>query len=88
MTRDDGLRHADCLGEDLLRDPCGFILTRTESRLAFGNGRALLMFEANLPRVFAIGVIRSGSSKRVVLAADAGASAAAMVHEYQGFAAP
>ena len=53
------------------------------ARLASGNGRSLLMFETNLPRVFAIGVIRSSSSKRVTSAADAGASAAAMVHEYQ-----
>lgn len=31
MTTDDGLRHANCLGEEQQRDPCGFILTRTES---------------------------------------------------------
>jgi thioredoxin reductase len=41
------------------------------------------MSATNLPRVSAIGDIRSGSSERVTLAADAGASAAAVVHKHQ-----
>ena len=79
------LPHTDCLGEEVLRDPWGFILTGNEliaARPPAAGERAPLMFETSLPGVFAIGDVRSGSIKRVASAVGAGAIAVTMAHEY------
>jgi thioredoxin reductase (NADPH) len=78
--------HTDYLGENVLRDDWGFILTGPD--LAHSpaapslDGRSPLMFETSLAGVFAIGDVRRGSVKRVASAVGAGAMAVAMVHEY------
>ncbi len=75
--------HTDCLGEEVLRDRWGFILTGADlDPAASPDGRAPLMFETSLPGVFAIGDVRHGSVKRVAAAVGAGAIVVALVHEY------
>src|SRR5258708_15929657 len=44
-------------------------------------GRTPLPFETNVPGVFAVGDVRSGSMKRIAAATRAGASAIASVHK-------
>jgi thioredoxin reductase (NADPH) len=46
-----------------------------------GLGRRPLPFETSMPRVFAVGDVRSGSMKRVAAATGEGASAIASVHK-------
>ena len=75
----------DYLGEQVLRDRWGFILTGSDltgDAAGRHEGRAPLMFETSLPGVFAIGDVRHGSVKRVASAVGAGAMVVAMVHEY------
>jgi thioredoxin reductase (NADPH) len=43
-------------------------------------GRAPLSFETNVPGIFAVGDVRSGSMKRVAAAVGEGASAIRSVH--------
>lgn len=78
--------HTDYLGEEVRRDPWGFILTGPDLAESGWTppvgGRTPLMFETSLPGVFAIGDVRHGSVKRVAAAVGAGAIAVAMVHEY------
>ena len=77
--------HSDCLGEEVIRDQWGFILTNPELAAQHPeavDGRAPLMFETSLPGVFAIGDVRHGSVKRVASAVGAGAIVVAMAHEY------
>jgi thioredoxin reductase (NADPH) len=76
--------HTDYLGESVLRDDWGFVLTGPDlpHAAAAPTGRRPLMFETSLPGVFAIGDVRHGSVKRVASAVGAGAMAVAMVHEY------
>jgi thioredoxin reductase (NADPH) len=65
----------------------GFI--RTDSQLSRADlgpawaelGRTPLPFETSVPRVFAVGDVRSGSMKRVAAATGEGASAIASVHK-------
>ena len=75
----------DYLGEQVLRDRWGFILTGSDltgDAAGRHEGRTPLMFETSLPGVFAIGDVRHGSVKRVASAVGAGAMVVAMVHEY------
>ncbi len=77
--------HTDCLGEEVVRDRWGFILTGPDLAAqspSSVDGRSPLMFETSLPGVFAIGDVRHGSIKRVASAVGAGAIVVAMVHEY------
>jgi thioredoxin reductase (NADPH) len=77
--------HTDYLGEHVLRDDWGFVLTGPDLAQVdtpMLDGRAPLLFETSLPGVFAIGDVRRGSVKRVASAVGAGAMAVAMVHEY------
>jgi thioredoxin reductase (NADPH) len=60
-------------GTGIALDPKGFIVTGA-------NGRGPL--ETNLPGVFAIGDVRSGSTKRVAAAVGEGAQAVAALHAY------
>ncbi|WP_143044179.1 FAD-dependent oxidoreductase [Nonomuraea jiangxiensis] len=56
----------------------GFVLT--DSRLPAGSSGTRLPFQTSAPRVFAIGDLRSGSTKRVATAVGDGASAVSSVH--------
>ena len=63
----------DWLGEAVARDDKGFILTGA----AAGSDNLL---ETSLPRVFAAGDVRSGSTKRCATAVGEGAMASQFVH--------
>jgi thioredoxin reductase (NADPH) len=51
-------------------------------------GRAPLPFETSYPGLFAVGDIRSGSTKRVATAVGEGSAAVRSVHEYLAFNRP
>jgi thioredoxin reductase (NADPH) len=70
----------------------GFVLTDTalgeehlDERWA-SLGRRPLSFETNFPGLFAVGDLRSGSTKRVAAAVGEGSAAVRSVHEYLAFA--
>jgi thioredoxin reductase (NADPH) len=63
-------------GAGVALDPRGFVLTGNEAR---GSGRPL---ETNVPGVFAIGDVRSGSVKRVAAAVGEGAQVVAALHAF------
>ncbi|MGJ6962146.1 FAD-dependent oxidoreductase [Streptosporangium sp. G11] len=56
----------------------GFVLT--DVQLPAGSAGPLLPFQTSAPRVFAVGDIRSGSTKRVARAVGDGASAVSSIH--------
>jgi thioredoxin reductase (NADPH) len=76
------------LKECLAMDSKGFILTGRDlelpgeivAPLPWPLARAPLMLESSLPRVFAVGDVRSGSVKRVASAVSEGAIAVSLVH--------
>ena len=76
--------HTEWLAGTVLRDRQGFILTgrRAQGELALSIGREPTRFETNIPGVFAVGDVRSGSVKRVASAVGEGAAAVAEIHEY------
>ncbi|MBN9025870.1 MAG: thioredoxin reductase, partial [Rhizobiales bacterium] len=63
------------------RDEHGFVLTGTavQGRPASPK-RAAFPLEASIPRVFAIGDVRSGSTKRIAAAVGEGAAVVAQIH--------
>jgi thioredoxin reductase (NADPH) len=63
-------------GSGLMLDPKGFVLTGPDA----GSSRRQL--ETSRPGVFAIGDVRSGSTKRVAAAVGEGAQVVAAVHRY------
>jgi thioredoxin reductase (NADPH) len=63
-------------GSGVALDPRGFVLTGTE---AGGNSRGM---ETSCTGIFAIGDVRSGSTKRVAAAVGEGAQVVAAVHRY------
>jgi thioredoxin reductase (NADPH) len=73
-------------------DDRGFVLTDRALRDEHLDGRweALnrrpLPFETSYPGLFAVGDVRSGSTKRVAAAVGEGSAAVGAVHEYLGFA--
>ena len=76
----------DWLGDCVVRDEKGFIktgsdLTPEELQAAgWPLRRSPYILETSLPRVFAVGDVRSGSMKRVASAVGEGAAAIALVH--------
>jgi thioredoxin reductase (NADPH) len=68
------------LGEDVLLDRDGFVLTDRQLPLSGGRPGAL-PFETSVPGVFAAGDVRHGSMKRVAAAVGEGSSAVRSVHE-------
>ncbi|MFD1545893.1 FAD-dependent oxidoreductase [Nonomuraea guangzhouensis] len=60
------------------KDDDGFVLT--DSRLPTRSSSTPLPFETSAPRVFAVGDLRSGSTKRVASAVGDGAGAVSSVH--------
>jgi thioredoxin reductase (NADPH) len=78
----------DWLGEDVVRDPRGFVLTGAD---LVSDGRRPPGWtlhrdphhlESSLPGVFAAGDVRAESLKRVASAVGEGAAAVALVHRY------
>jgi thioredoxin reductase (NADPH) len=68
------------------RDAHGFVLTGNAcARL--GSGGSSTPLESNLPGVFAVGDVRSGSVKRVGAAIGEGAAVVALIHQYLTVAA-
>ena len=62
-------------------DSKGFVVTGAlGAQSEAGPGRAPLPLETNLPGVFAIGDVRSGSTKRVAAAVGEGAAVVAQIH--------
>ena len=78
----------------LALDDKGFVLTDrslTEDRLDgpwADLGRRPLPFETSRPGLFAVGDLRSGSTKRVATAVGEGSAAVRSVHDYLAFAQP
>ncbi|MEV4629878.1 FAD-dependent oxidoreductase [Micromonospora sp. NPDC049523] len=62
----------------VVKDENGFVLT--DGRLPAGAYAAPLPFQTSAPRVFAVGDLRAGSTKRVATAVGEGASAVSSVH--------
>lgn len=69
--------HTDWLPEAVARDDHGFILTGRE---VAERTRPPLPYETSLPGVFAVGDVRSGSSKRLASAVGEGAAAVTSIH--------
>ena len=65
-------------------DEKGYILTGPRSE---NDTAAHLPLQTSLPRVFAIGDVRSGSTKRVASAVGEGAAVVAQIHSVLGAAA-
>ena len=63
-------------------DDKGYILTGVSP--ADAPGPAPLPLQTSLPRVFAIGDVRSGSTKRVASAVGEGAAVVAQIHSMLG----
>lgn len=68
-------------GSGVARDGNGFVLTGKACAIAAPNGGAALL-ESNIPGVFAVGDVRSGSVKRVGAAIGEGAAVVALIHQY------
>ncbi|MDB5460846.1 MAG: Cyclic nucleotide-regulated FAD-dependent pyridine nucleotide-disulfide oxidoreductase [Caulobacteraceae bacterium] len=67
-------------GCDAAIDARGFLLTGAEARP--GTTQAILPLQTSLDGVFAIGDVRSGSTKRVAAAVGEGAAVVAQIHGY------
>jgi thioredoxin reductase (NADPH) len=67
--------NTDWLGGCVARDDHGFILTGTD-----GSGSAACLLETSQPRIFAVGDVRAGSTKRVAAAVGEGAAVVAQIH--------
>ncbi|WP_215813253.1 FAD-dependent oxidoreductase [Pimelobacter sp. 30-1] len=75
--------HCDWLGDAVLRDEHGFVLTGREVPTeCWTDGLPPADLATCVPGVFAAGDIRSGSMKRVAAASGEGASAVSLVHGY------
>ena len=74
------------LGDSLVRDRWGFILTGPDlpagTDHGWPSGRPPLPLETSLPGVFAAGDVRQGSVKRVASAVGEGAATIPLVHRY------
>jgi thioredoxin reductase (NADPH) len=77
--------HTDWLADTVTRDAHGFVVTGRDLERA-GSGwlpdRSPLPFETSVSGVFAIGDVRSGSSKRLATAVGEGAAVVTSVHDY------
>jgi thioredoxin reductase (NADPH) len=74
-------------GCGLALDAHGFVLTGPATA-SFAMGRSPAPLESNIPGVFAVGDVRSGSVKRVGGAIGEGAAAVALIHQYLAVARP
>lgn len=62
-------------------DPRGFVITGNRFRFDIDAGRSPHALETSLPRIFAIGDVRAGSTKRVAAAVGEGAAVVAQIHQ-------
>jgi thioredoxin reductase (NADPH) len=69
------------LGDGVLLDEDGFVLTDRQLPAAVAEGADALPYETSVPGVFAAGDVRHGSMKRVAAAVGEGSSAVRSVHE-------
>jgi thioredoxin reductase (NADPH) len=75
--------HCEWLGDDVLRDEHGFVLTgRDVPTDRWFDDLPPENLATSVPGIFAAGDIRSGSMKRVAAATGEGASAISLVHGY------
>ena len=78
--------HTEWLGEDVLRDEHGFVVTGHDllasSQRRWPLTRAPFALETSVPGVFAAGDVRSDSMKRVASAVGEGAMSVYLVHRY------
>ena len=75
----------DWLGDEVLRDPKGFVVTGPEVAAhngAWSLGRAPFALETSVPGVFAAGDVRLDSMKRVASAVGEGAMSVYLAHRY------
>jgi thioredoxin reductase (NADPH) len=76
----------DWLGEDVVRDPKGFVVTGQDllasSPTAWTEARPPFTLETSVPGVFAAGDVRLDSMKRVASAVGEGAMSVYLVHRY------
>jgi thioredoxin reductase (NADPH) len=63
-------------------DPKGFVLTGADVGAEDGTRSLRLPLHTSIPGVFAIGDVRSGSTKRVAAAVGEGAAVVAQIHQY------
>jgi len=66
-------------------DSKGFILTGTDARQngqGWGLDRDPLMFETNVPGIFAVGDVRANANRRIAAAVGEGSAAIFSVHQY------
>jgi len=75
------------LGEDIVRDPKGFVVTGQDLMIADGSAKWPLprppyALETSVPGVFAAGDVRLDSMKRVASAVGEGAMSVYLVHRY------
>lgn len=77
------LPYTDWLGQQILRDDKGFVLTGPDiPREIWKLGRDPFLTETNLPGVFAAGDVRHQSVKRVASAVGEGSITVQFVHQY------
>jgi thioredoxin reductase (NADPH) len=81
--------NTDWLGDQVARDPHGFILAGPDLRApgvrpAWPLERPPLTLETSLPGVFVAGDVRQGSIKRVAGAVGDGSMSVQLVHQYLG----
>ena len=80
--------HTDAFANTLERDDKGFLLTGNELPREHGRPRGWtlerepMMFETNIPGVFAAGDVRAGANRRVAAAVGEGSAAIHSVHRY------
>src|SRR5439155_27293230 len=80
--------HTEMVAGVVERDDKGFILTGPDIPLEKGRPRGWplerdpFLYETNVPGVFAVGDVRSGSGKRVAAAVGEGSATVSMVHKY------
>jgi thioredoxin reductase (NADPH) len=65
-------------------DEKGYVLTAAQGAAAHVSSAAPYALQTSLPRVFAIGDVRAGSTKRVASAVGEGAAVVAQIHSFLG----
>jgi thioredoxin reductase (NADPH) len=77
--------HTECFSKLVATDEKGFILTGTDVKAAgrpWELSRDPLMFETNVPGVFAAGDVRANANRRIAAAVGEGSAAIFSVHQY------
>jgi thioredoxin reductase (NADPH) len=72
------------LGGCVALDEKGYIVTGSQNATDRGQASPPLPLQTSLPRIFAIGDVRSGSTKRVASAVGEGAAVVAQIHSILG----